>query len=36
MWSPPWAFSLAVGRRQIVFTAAEITGNVLIGKLPPD
>jgi Tol biopolymer transport system component len=36
MWSPPWAFSLAVGRRQIVFNAAEISGNVLIGQLPPE
>jgi dipeptidyl aminopeptidase/acylaminoacyl peptidase len=36
MWSPPWAFSLSVGRRQLVFNAAEITGNVLMGKLPSE
>jgi hypothetical protein len=36
MWSPSWAFSLAVDRRQVVFTAAEVTGNVLIGQLPPE
>jgi hypothetical protein len=33
---PPWAYSLSVGRRRVVFNAGEITGNVLIGQLPPD
>ena len=36
MWSPPWAFSLAVDRHRVVFNAAEITSNVLIGQLPPE
>jgi Tol biopolymer transport system component len=36
MSSPPWAFSLSVDRRQVVFNGASMTGNVLIGQLPPD
>jgi dipeptidyl aminopeptidase/acylaminoacyl peptidase len=36
MWSPAWAFSLAVDRGQVVFNAASISGEVLIGRLPPD
>jgi hypothetical protein len=33
---PRTAFSFTVGRDRIVFNAAEITGNVLMGRLPPD
>jgi hypothetical protein len=33
---PRGGYSLAVGRDRIVFNAAEITGNVLMGKLPAD
>jgi hypothetical protein len=33
---PRSAFSFAVGRDRIVFNAAEITGNVLMGQLPLD
>jgi Tol biopolymer transport system component/predicted Ser/Thr protein kinase len=36
MTGPGTAFSLAVGRDLLVFNAAEITGNVLMGRLPPD
>jgi hypothetical protein len=36
MTGPPNAFSLAVGRDRLVFSAAEITSNVLMGQLPPD
>ena len=34
--APRSGYSLAVGRDRIVFNAAEITGNVLMGQLPPD
>jgi len=33
---PRGGFSFRVGRDRIVFNAAEITGNVLIGRLPPE
>jgi hypothetical protein len=33
---PRGGFSFRVGRDRIVFNAAEITGNVLMGRLPPD
>jgi len=36
MLGPRTAFSFTVGRDRLVFNAAEVTGNVLMGRLPPD
>lgn len=33
---PRAAFSFAVGRDRLVFLAADLTGNVLLGQLPPE
>jgi hypothetical protein len=34
--APRGAFSLSVSHHRLVFNAAELTGSVLMAKLPPD
>ena len=36
MVAPRAYYSIAVARRRLVFGAVEMTGNVLMAKLPPD
>jgi Tol biopolymer transport system component len=36
MMAPRWMFSIAVARHRLVFGAVEMTGSVLMAKLPPD
>jgi hypothetical protein len=33
---PRGSFSISVGRRRLVFSAANVTGDVLMAQLPPD
>jgi hypothetical protein len=36
MMAPRWVYSLSVGPHRLVFNAAELTGSVLMAKLPPE
>jgi Tol biopolymer transport system component/predicted Ser/Thr protein kinase len=36
MIAPRWMYGIAVSRRRLVFGAVEMTGNILMAKLPPD
>jgi predicted Ser/Thr protein kinase len=36
MMAPRWLYGVAVSRRRLVFGGVEMTGNILVAKLPPD
>jgi Tol biopolymer transport system component len=36
MMAPRWMYGIAVGRRRLVFGGVEMTGNILMARLPPE